>query len=73
MRVGDLVYCPIDLSSGEMWPPDGAKSLGIIIKIENLNPAKFVKDNTIVLVSYPAWTGSNFFDSWQMRHLRPVE
>jgi len=74
MKVGDLVYCPIDLKTGEMWPPDGTKSLGVIIKIESLKPARVpAGENTIALVSYPAWKGENFFDSWQLRHLRPVE
>ena len=74
MKVGDLVYCPIDLSSGEMWPPDGKRTLGIIIKIETLKPERVpAGKNTIALVSYPAWTGKHFFDSWQIQHLRPVK
>ena len=73
MKVGDLVYCPIDLKSGEMWPTSGDKSLGIIVKIETLNPKTRVEKDTIALVSYPAWNGNVFFDSWKIRHLRLVE
>jgi hypothetical protein len=74
MKVGDLVYCPIDLTSGEMWPADGERTIGIIVKIETLKPERLpVEDNTIALISYPGWTGTPFFDSWQLRYLRAVE
>ena len=69
MKIGDLVYCPIDLESGEMWPKAGVKALGLVVNIESLASSRAVERDTIIVVSYPAWTGSNFFDSWQLRHV----
>lgn len=75
IKAGDLVFCPIDVSTGEIWPKSEVKSIGLVIKVERTSSPRnnLLDGEMIVLVAYPAYHVNTFLDSWNSSHVELIK